>query len=404
MRGLHAAVPFLYYPMDVFRHSAERIAAAFNYGLEIFECRLHRTRDNANADAPLQKAQSVTLLGMGKNILLTGMKGVIGVASNSHALIADAAHSLSDILVDLVAMATLHMASLPSSELHPYGYGKYEPVGALCISGLLISAGASLVWNSVGLVQTMLVSTAAPIVPGMAALWISFSDIGLNEFLFHITLRAGKKAHSQTVVANAWHHRSDSLSSLVAMVGISLAMAGFPMLDPIAGGLVGALMAKTGGKIFKDSMKDLTDTRSDKKMMSTLEAILLNVTDVIDCKSLRHRRMGDSYAVDAHVCVIHGLSISETEKVAEAARAAVQQELPQVTEIMVHTCSFIHEDTDGDGPAVVPSVAEVDVYTEQIEAIRSSNIMQHINGEEETGGGAWKRVASAVEDAHYHSV
>ena len=182
--------------------------------------------DEANAN--FQEAQNATYLGLGKNVVLTVGKGVVGVTANSSALIADAVHSLSDIVADLVALATLRVSRLPANRRHPYGHGKYEPIGALCVSSMLVAAGGGLAWHSVLLVQNM----EAVAVPGVAALWISLAAIGLNEALFHITLRAGQKSRSQTVIANAWHHRSDALSSVVAMAGIGGAMVGFLMLNP----------------------------------------------------------------------------------------------------------------------------------------------------------------------------
>ena len=123
-------------------------------------------------------------MGLLKNIVLTLGKGVIGFTANSQALVADAMHSLTDIMADLVAMATLRIARLPADREHPYGHGKYEPIGALCISSLLVSAGISLAWTSVGIVQDMLSSNVALAVPGIAALWLSLVAIALNEALF----------------------------------------------------------------------------------------------------------------------------------------------------------------------------------------------------------------------------
>ena len=282
-------------------------------------------------DANFQEAQSATFLGLGKNVVLTLGKGVVGVTASSSALIADAVHSLSDIVADLVALATLKVSRLPANRRHPYGHGKFEPIGALCVSSMLVGAGGGLVWHSAVLVQ----SAEAVAVPGVAALWISLAAVGLNEALFHITLRAGEKSRSQTVIANAWHHRSDALSSVVAMAGIGGAMVGFPMLDPLAGGAVGLMIAKTGGEMVWESVKDLTDTQ-DEEVIERLDATIAGVAGVAGVKSVRHRRMGPYQVADAHVLVHQELSVSAASQVIAKCRAAVRAEMPDVTEMMVH--------------------------------------------------------------------
>ena len=282
-------------------------------------------------EANFLEAQNATYLGLGKNVVLTVGKGVVGVTANSSALIADAVHSLSDIVSDLVALATLRISRRPADRAHPYGHGKYEPIGALCVSSMLVAAGGGLCWHSVELVQNM----HALAVPGISALWISVAAIGLNEALFHITLRAGQNARSQTVIANAWHHRSDALSSIVAMAGIGGAMVGFPMLDPLAGGAVGVMIAKTGIEIGWDSVKDLTDSQ-DEEVLATLEKAIVAVPGVASCKYVRHRRMGPYQVVDAHVLVHQDLSVSAASHVVAKCRAAVRSEMPEVGEMMVH--------------------------------------------------------------------
>jgi cation diffusion facilitator family transporter len=319
----------------VLRRSAMWLVSTISSRLRSLKRDLHlHGLGNDTSDKTLQEAQDVTMVGLIKNIVLTIGKGVVGLTANSQALVADAAHSLSDIIADVVALVTLHVAHLPADKEHPYGHGKYEPIGALCISSLLISAGLGLAWNSVGLVQEMLYTSIIPVVPGKAALWLSIAAISLNEALFRMTIRAGEQAKSQTVIANAWHHRSDALSSIVAMVGISLAMAGFPILDPIAGGCVGLMIASTGGQMILESVGDLTDT-CDEQVVSSVETILLGIPDVVECKSVRNRSMGPSQIVDAHLLVKGHLSLSAAEHIVATARAAVQKKLPEVTEIVV---------------------------------------------------------------------
>ncbi|EKX47086.1 hypothetical protein GUITHDRAFT_137697 [Guillardia theta CCMP2712] len=276
-------------------------------------------------EANHREALNVTYLGLGKNIVLCVGKGVFGVTANSSALIADAIHSLSDMVADLVALATLKVAHLPADKKYPYGHGKFESIGALCVSSMLVAAGGGLAYHSVELLQA--VEGAA--VPTAAALWISMAAIGLNEALFHITLKAGNRARSQTVIANAWHHRSDALSSVVAMVGIGAAMSGYPIMDPIAAGVVGLMIAKTGGEMVLQSVRELTDA-NEEDFIEALAETIGAVPGVSRIQAVRHRRMGPYHIVDAQIEVQCELSVSAASQVADSARAAVKREMPEV--------------------------------------------------------------------------
>mmetsp|Transcript_14718 Transcript_14718/g.33797 ORF Transcript_14718/g.33797 Transcript_14718/m.33797 type:complete len:548 (-) Transcript_14718:184-1827(-) len=314
----------LYHSTKVVAHEARRVKEAV---------RGNEKNDQGKSDdeANHREALNVTYLGLGKNIILCVGKGVFGVTANSSALIADAIHSLSDMVADLVALATLKVAHLPADKKYPYGHGKFESIGALCVSSMLVAAGGGLAYHSIELLQA--IEGAA--VPTAAALWISLAAIGLNEALFHITLRAGNRARSQTVIANAWHHRSDALSSVVAMVGIGAAMSGYPIMDPIAAGVVGLMIAKTGGEMVVQSVRELTDA-NEEDFIEALAETIGTVPGVARIQAVRHRRMGPYHIVDAQIEVQCELSVSAASQVADSARAAVKREMPEVTEMIVH--------------------------------------------------------------------
>jgi len=282
-------------------------------------------------DKEHNQALMVTYLGLGKNLLLTLGKAVVGVTSNSSALIADAAHSASDMVSDVVAVATLKVARLPADKNHPYGHGKFESIGALSVSALLVTAGGGLVWHAAELVQSV---GGAP-VPGVAALWVSAGCVVVNEALYHVTLRAGKAARSQTVIANAYHHRADAGASAVALLGIGGSIMGFPWMDPVAGGIVGIMIAYTGAEMVWQSVADLTDT-VEEDVVAELEGIIRGVAGVEECKDVRIRRMGPYSIVDAQITVGKSLSVSAASHIAERARAAVMREMKEVTEMLVH--------------------------------------------------------------------
>jgi len=267
----------------------------------------------AEADA---EANRITWIGAVVNVLLAGFKLLAGLLCGSAALVADAGHSLSDLISDLVTLATLRVSRLPPDADHPYGHGRFEALGALMIGFLLVAtawgfgqhayadlahqiatyhfmsepvqaassvgsaahghahgSGSGLLGElAAGLKQSWFSSTSSGAPSWLrsehgAALLAAVASIGIKEWLYQITAAVGKKQNSQVLVANAWHHRSDALSSVVALVGIAGACLGFPMLDPLAGLGVAAMVATTGVHVGWDSIQQLTDGVDEKAVV-----------------------------------------------------------------------------------------------------------------------------------------
>lgn len=271
----------------------------------------------------------VTWLGALTNLFLAIMKGIVGVVANSSAMVADAGHSLSDLLSDGVALWAISMARTPKDESHPYGHGKFETIGTFFVSILLILTGIGIAVHAFDHVQN-------PQFPGKLALWAAVLSILVKEGMYHITVSVGKKAGSRILIANAWHHRSDAVSSVAAFIGIGAAQFGFPILDPLAGMLVSGLIIKTGVDMAYDSIRELTDESAEEKVLQNINRLLKQVEGVQHYHAVRARKMGPYILVDMHVEVDSMMSVSAAHQVAERVRFSILNNIPAVNEVLVH--------------------------------------------------------------------
>lgn len=271
----------------------------------------------------------VTLIGLLVNLGLAFFKATAGVLSNSAAMIADAGHSFSDVLSDIVTLWAIRMARIPKDDNHPYGHGKFETLGSLFVAVMLIITGGGIALHAFGKVEQQ-------IVPGTLALIAAFFSILLKELLYHITVSVAKRNNSRILRANAWHHRSDAISSILAFIGIGGAQMGYPMLDPIAGILVAVWIIKIGITIGYDSLKELTDVAVEQDIFPALDAIVKEIDGVIHYHNARARQMGPYLLIDLHIQVDSKLSVSAAHQIAERVRLSVLNETPHVNEVLVH--------------------------------------------------------------------
>ena len=281
------------------------------------------------ADLTEKHALRVTWLGLFANLILAIAKGFIGTIAHSSALIADAGHSVSDLLSASITLWAVHMSGVPKDKNHPYGHGKFETVGTFIVAIFLLLTGVGVAWHVLNKIDT-------PEVPGTAALWMAGIAICFKEALFHVTRMVGRRSGSRVLLANAWHHRSDAISSVAALVGIGGAQWGIPLMDPIAGVLVAGLIIKTGIDIGYESIRELTDETVEEEVISELGHILAEIDGVDHFHEMRARRMGPQLLVDLHIEVDSMMSISAAHQVAERVRLRILDELPAVNEVLVH--------------------------------------------------------------------
>jgi len=280
-------------------------------------------------DLTEKDALKVTWLGLLSNLLLALAKGFIGFIANSSALIADAGHSVSDLLSDGITLWAVRMSGIPKDKNHPYGHGKFETVGTFIVALLLLFTGIGVAWHVFNKMDS-------PEVPGTIALWMAGIAIAVKEVLFHATRMVGRRTGSRILLANAWHHRSDAISSVAALVGIGGAQWGLPLMYPIAGVLVAGLIIKTGINIGYESIRELTDETAEEEVISELGQILSGIEGVDHYHEMRARRMGPHLLVDLHIEVDSMMSISAAHQVAERVRLGILEKLPAVNEVLVH--------------------------------------------------------------------
>ena len=279
-------------------------------------------------------ADRVTFLGAIINLLLSAGKLVVGVGCHSSALVADAGHSLSDLFSDFVTLWAVQIARLPPDDDHPYGHGKFESIGSLFLSLTLLGTGLSVGLSSyVKFIQVIATQRASGIasaaalveVPTWPALVVAFISIVSKEWLYRITRRVGEELNSQVVIANAWHHRSDAYSSILALISIGLAMSvpGFLAADPLAGMLVAGMIAMTGAEIMGESMKQLTDAVTDEELVRSVENVASDDPDVREVTRVRARQVGSKSLVDVLLTTPPDLSSSAMKAIEERIRVRI---------------------------------------------------------------------------------
>ncbi len=276
-----------------------------------------------------REANRITWIGLVCNLLLAIAKSVGGVLAGSAALVADAGHSFSDLLSDGVTLWAVRMSRRPRDENHPYGHGRFETLGSLMVALLLLLTG-------IGAGLHAYENLSAPHVPGSLALWMAALSIGVKEALFWGTWAVGKRQNSRVLIANAWHHRSDALSSVAAFAGIGGAMLGYPFLDSVAGFLVASLIIMVAWEIGRDSVRELTDEALEDEVTERIHELIKQVEGVCSFHQVRVRRMGSHLLVDMHVEVGRLMTVSAAHQVAERVRWVILDSISEVNEVLVH--------------------------------------------------------------------
>ncbi|CAM9381799.1 unnamed protein product [Phaeothamnion confervicola] len=270
---------------------------------------------------------AVTWAGVFINVGLAGFKFFAGVTGHSAAMIADAGHSLSDLLSDGVTLWAVRMARLPPDDDHPYGHGRFEALGAFLIGLMLLGTGygiGNLTYESLAQLvaagaaygagpSAQAAAAAAQSVPTRIAMVAAAISIASKEALFQVTVRVGNRLNSQVLIANAWHHRSDAVSSVVALVAIAGAMAGVPVLDPLAGLMVAGMVSLSGLQVCLDATRQLTDT-VDYDMRREVAEVARTVDGVVSFDRIRARQMGPQTLVDLTVQTDNMLSASAAQQ------------------------------------------------------------------------------------------
>ena len=277
----------------------------------------------------------VTLIGILSNITLSVIKLIGGIIGNSAALVADAVHSFSDLLTDAIVLVTHKISQIPKDEDHPYGHGRAETIGTTAIGIIIIFTGIGLVYEGWNIIQSESPPIPEPIAAGMA-----FVSIIIKEWLFRYTYSVGKKSNSSLLLANAWHHRSDAMSSIAALVGIIGSMIGFPILDPVAAAVVAFMIIRVGYKLTLGGFRELMDTALSEKDTQNIQVVIDEISGVIKSHDLRTRKIGGEILIDVHIQVDSDLTVTEGHEVAERVRRNLINRYQKTQDVLVHVDGY----------------------------------------------------------------
>lgn len=296
----------------------------------------------------LSVAHRVTYVGAAVNVVLSIVKLVVGVVAHSHALIADGLHSLSDLVSDALVVISSRLAHRSPDSDHPYGHERFETLGTLLLGGLLMAVAGALAFDNVArLLQNNEVGR-----PGRLALVVALLSVVSKEWLYHYTVRAAHRIRSDLLRANAWHHRSDALSSIVVFVGIGGAMLGFPRLDSVGAVIVAVMIAHIGWSLLWDSTRELVDTALPDDQVNAMRAIAEAVDGVREVHSLRTRLMGGATVLDIHIQVDPGISVSEGHQIGVWVARQLRQTFDHIHDVTFHVDP---EDDSDVNPATEPA-------------------------------------------------
>lgn len=280
-----------------------------------------------------KEGRTVTLVGALVNGVLIVVKFGAGILGQSQALIADAVHSLSDLVTDLIVFVGLRMGRKAPDEKHHFGHARIETLASFLVGVALIATAIFI-----GIKSSLDIYLHTESHPTKLALIGALFSILLKEWLYHYTMRVGRRAKSRLIVANAWHHRSDSLSSVAVVLGVggSLVHPSWHALDSYAALLVSFFIMKVGLETLWESLREFTDTAPPPEVMETIRTCAMKVPGVLDMHDLRVRTSGGLYQMETHIVVDGQLSVFEGHQIAKAVEQCLVEEVTDVERVIVH--------------------------------------------------------------------
>ena len=285
-----------------------------------------------------QEIYKVTLVGSVGNVALLTFKFVAGIVGHSSAMIADAVHSLSDFITDIVVLVFVHISAKPQDESHDYGHGKFETIASLFIGLALVAAAMGIMISGILKISAWAKGEQLES-PGWLALWAALLSIVCKEALYHYTALRGKALSSQALIANAWHHRSDALSSIGAAIGIGGAIllgSRWTVLDPVASVVVGLMLMKVAVELTQASIGELTECSLPKEMEDEIADIVQAFPGVVEPHNLRTRRIGNRIAIELHIRMDGHLSLREAHDSASAIERRLKERFGSATLVSLH--------------------------------------------------------------------
>ena len=279
-------------------------------------------------------ALRVSAVSIAINIALSLLKLLAGIIASSGAMISDAVHSASDVFSTLVVIIGVHISSKKPDRDHPYGHERLECVASIILSVILAATGIGIGWK--GIESIISASTKPPEVPGTLALAAAIISIVVKEIMFQYTNSAARKIGSGALKADAWHHRSDALSSVGALIGIAGARLGFPIMDPIASVVICVFIGKAAVDIFRDAVDKMVDKACPEETIDKMHEVIMSVEGVIGIDELKTRLFGSKIFVEVEIRMAANKTLVEAHETAEQVHDAIEREFAAVKHCMVH--------------------------------------------------------------------
>lgn len=280
----------------------------------------------------------MTLVGSISNMLLVIIKFVAGIQGRSSAMIADAVHSLSDLITDVIVLVFVGISSRPQDKSHNYGYGKFETMASFFVALVLLGAAGGIIVSGGEKLISWLRGNHLE-APGMQALWAALASIVVKELLYRYTASRGKALQSQVLIANAWHHRSDALSSVGTAIGIGGAIwlgERWTVLDPLASVVVGLILVKVAYGLLAINMAELTECSLPRETEEEILHIIVSEPGISEPHHLSTRRIGSRIAIDTHIRLDGKLSLNEAHSKTTAIERKLKERFGEQTHVIIH--------------------------------------------------------------------
>lgn len=277
------------------------------------------------------KASWVTIL---INVILSSIKLLAGILSHSAAILSDGIHTLSDVLSTLIVIVSVKIANKQADQEHPYGHERFENVAAILLSVFLAATGLGIGWSGISTIMAGDYHTIA--IPGAFALFAAILSILVKEGMYWYKRAAAKKTNSGSLMADAWHHRSDALSSVGSFLGIFGARLGFPLLDSVASLVICFFIIKVAVDIFRDAINKMVDRSCGEETVQAIRALILEQEHVQEIDLLKTRLFGNKIYIDVEISVRADLSVAEGHRIAHAVHDVLEDRFPDVKHCMVH--------------------------------------------------------------------
>lgn len=298
--------------------------------------------NSMDAQHARREATNVTLVGMLLDLLLGVGKIVGGVVTNSFALITDGIHSLTDAGTDIFVLIVTRVSHAEPDAEHQYGHGRFETLGTIAMGIVFFITAAILLYDSF---NRLLLDEPLP-TPAAAGIAIALLSVATKEWIYHYTMRVAKKLNSSLLKANAWHSRSDAISSVAVLIGIVGARQGYPWMDTVAGMFVALIIAKIGWELCTDSLTELVDTAVPPQRREQFESCILNIEGIRGITDLRSRTSGGKIILEVRLLVNSYISVSEGHQLGELVNKSLIGQFGDVSEVLIHIDPIQHESAD----------------------------------------------------------